>query len=180
MCVGIALLILIAISAVLMRYRSVSFPVPDQNAYPDLLRAAALAGSGNFDYDYSNRPALERFVSQNREAYAIVTSVLDRNCKVAIEVSKEWSARHYPAEIMRLKGLTHALIGKAKLAELEGQTEAAFEAYMEAYRFADAIGREGLTGDFIIGISCRALVLENCQSLLPSLSTERNYSGLKD
>lgn len=177
MCVWIALLILITISAVLMRYRSVSFPVPDQNAYPDLLRAAALTSSGNFDYDYSNQQALERFVSQNREAYAIVTSVLDRNCKVAIEVSQEWSTRHQ-SDVSRLKRLTHAMVGRAKLAELEGQTEAAFEAYMEAYRFADAIGRGGLSLDYLNGFSCRVLVLRDCQSLFPSLSTEQRAEFL--
>jgi len=170
------LLVFIWIGSISTRHPSVSFPVADQNSYPDFLRAAALVA--NTSPDYSQQESLERFVSQSKEAYPIVTSALGRTCRVPIEVSQQWYAKHYPGEMARLKHLTHGIIAKAKLAEFAGETKAAFEGYTEAFRFADAIGRGGLSGDFLNSISCRALVLQHCQSLLSSLTSEQRADFL--
>jgi hypothetical protein len=170
------LLVFIWIGSISTRYPSVSFPVAGQNSYPDFLRAAALVA--NTSPDYSQQESLERFVSQSTEAYPLVTSALRSTCRVPIEVSQQWWARHYPGEMGSLRQLTYGMIAKAKLAEFAGETEAAFEGYTEAFRFADAIGRGGLSGDFLNSISCRALVLQHCQSLLSSLTSEQRSDFL--
>lgn len=175
-CIGIPVLILIGIGVVSARHRSISFPVPDQNSYPDFLRAAALVGAT--DQDYSKQADLERFVLLNKEAYPIVRSALERTCRVPVEVSQQWDTTHRGVELPSLKRLTHFMIAKAKLAEFEGRTEAAFESYKEAYRFADAIGRGGLSLDFLVSNSCRALVLHHCRSFLPSLTFEQRTEFL--
>jgi hypothetical protein len=92
---------------------------------------------------------------------------------VPIQVSKAWGAKLHSVEVPRLKRLTYCLIAKGKLAEMEGRTEAAFDGVMEAYRFADAIGRGGLALDFLNSISCRALVLRHFNSLIPNLSHDQ-------
>jgi hypothetical protein len=98
---------------------------------------------------------------------------------VPIETSPEWDARHQGQDVPRLKQLTHAMIARARLAECEGQTETAFEAYKEAFCFADAIGRGGLSLDFLNSIACRALVLRHCQSLLPELAADQRAEFLR-
>jgi hypothetical protein len=53
---------------------------------------------------------------------------------------------------------------------MEGRIGDALEAEMEAYRFADAIGRGGLSADFLYSMSCKGLVLRACQSLSLNLT----------
>jgi hypothetical protein len=65
------------------------------------------------------------------------------------------------------------------LAEMDGRTDAAFDGYMQAYRFAGAIGRGGLSMDFVTSIACRALVLRHFKSLIPSLSHDQRDEALR-
>jgi hypothetical protein len=165
--IGVLLLTLVCVLLLSTRHDSVSFPVPDQNGYQDFLDAAALVhGVGP---DYSNQQALRAWVSQNSEAYESVRAGFGKASSVPIQVSKAW-AEHHSEEVARLKWLTACLIAKGKLAEMEGRNDAAFDSFMDAYRLADAIGRRGLALDFLNSISCKALVLRNFTSLIPSLS----------
>jgi hypothetical protein len=169
--IGVLLLILVCGLWLSIRRGPTSFPVPDQNGYQDFLDAAALVhGVGP---DYSNQQALRAWVSQNSEAYEAVRAGFGKASSVPIQVSKAWADKHASVEVPRLKWLTTCLIARGKLAELEGRNDAAFDSFMDAYRLADAIGRRGLALDFLNRISCKALVLRDFKSLIPSLSHDQ-------
>jgi hypothetical protein len=174
-----AVLLLVALlsALTLIRQRQVLYPMPSPNAYQEFLQATAFLPTQA--PDYSSQEALEAFVSESHQAYALVKSASKKACGVPVEASQRWSAQHKGQELPRLKRLTHALIAKAKLAELEGRTSEAFEAQIEAYRFADAIGRGGLSPDFLYSMSCRGLVLRDCQSLIPCLTPPQKSELLK-
>src|SRR5207302_1585290 len=123
------------------------------------LNAAALVhGQGP---DYSKQQAVRVWVSENSEAYESARAGFGKASVVPIQVSKAWSDKHLNLEVPRLKWLTTCLIAKAKLAEMEGRNDAAFDGFMDAYRLADAIGRRGIALDFLTSISCKALVLRD-------------------
>lgn len=174
---GVLLFLLLVMGLGLFRSRPVSFRVPDQNGYQSFLQAIASAPDAAVPA-FTNQEGLVTFVSNNIAAYGLVQSGLQMTCVVPVKASKEWYAQHMGQEVPGLRRLAQGLIAKAKLAELEGKIEEAFEGYTEAYRFSDAIGRGGLAVDFIISMWCKARVLRDCQALIPLLTPTQKSAFL--
>lgn len=147
--------------------RPVSFPVPEQNGYQNFLRAVTLLPDETVDFN--DEEALVDYVHKCQEAFHMVQSGLELPVTVPIEASTDWIKRHQE-EAAGMKRLTIAMIAKAKLAEVKGNTNAAFDAYMEAFRFSNSIGRRGHSLDLLVSFSCRALVLKNAGPLTPSFT----------
>lgn len=146
---------------------SSSFPVPNPNSYDEFLQAASVLRGG--PPDSCDSEILVTWVSLNSESYTLVRAGLGKSSRVAIAASDQWFSKH-TNDVYRLERLTHFMIARAKIAEIEGHGNAAFDRYMEAYRFAAEIGRGGLALDFLTGLSCKALVLRSFMSLVPSLT----------
>ena len=177
LCVGGLLLLAVCGVGMVWRQLTSSWPAHSKNGYRNFLQAAALLPQEAADY--SGQAALAGFVSRSAPAYAQVQLGLKETCFVPLKPSRPWEVQHSRQEVPALKALTHALIAKAKLAELQGQTEAAWEGYTTAYRFAAAIGHGGLALDFLNSISCKAVVIQHCQSLLPTLAPEEKVHLLR-
>jgi hypothetical protein len=73
---------------ILMKSGSTSFPVPEANGYDDFLNASAIL-RGYLDDTYSDRQALENFVSENAEAYALVRAGLKKSSRVTILTTRD-------------------------------------------------------------------------------------------
>ncbi len=175
--VGGVLLLLVCVFVILWWYLPGPFPSPRKNGYSEFLQAAAVLPKD--PPDYSDQAALAEFVSRSSAAYAHVERGLQNECVVTVKASEEWEAQHNRREVPALKALTHALVAKAKLAELAGRREAALAGYITAYRFAAAIGHGGLALDYLNSLSCEALVIGHCRSLISTLVPEEKVELLR-
>lgn len=166
--IGLFLLLVVALGLVLsLPWDPTVFTVPQPNGYDDFLQAAAAVRGG--PPDDGSEQAARGLVAVSTGAYALVQAGLHKPCRVRIQVSKEYLDSHQKS-LAELKRLTRCLIARGKVAHLEGRTDKAFEAYVEAYEFAHEIGRGGLAMDYLIHLSCKTLVLEHLKQIIPSLS----------
>ena len=175
----IGFLVLVFALGVLMfiDWGSSSFPVPQANGYDDFVHASAMV-RGDLRDTYSDQQALEMYVSENAGVYALAQSGLGKSSRVTVQTSRDWGTAH-ANEVGRLKNLTHCLIAKSRLAEMEGRTNEAFDVYLETYRFAHEMSAGGLALDFLVGISCKALVLDRFKALIPNLTSPQRKEALR-
>lgn len=175
----IGFLVLVFALGVLMfiDWGSSSFPVPQANGYDEFVHASGMV-RGDLRDTYSDPQALATYVSQNAEVYALAQSGLGKSCRVTVQTSKDWGTSHTD-EVGRLKNLTHCLIVKGRLAEMQGRTNEAFDVYLETYHFAHKMSAGGLDLDFLVGIACKALVLNRFKALIPNLTSLQRKEALR-
>lgn len=173
---GLIVLPFLCLILFLLRGREpASFPLPSPNGYDDFLKASALLRG---DWEHTNQDALRLCAAQNAQSFALVEAGLRKSCRVSVEVSKEYQAKH-SKELGSLKHLTHCMIARAKLAEKEGRTNDALAGYLEACRFAFEMGRGGLGIDSLNSISCQALVMRDFSPMAPRLSSSQCSEALR-
>jgi hypothetical protein len=160
-----------------MPQRGAVYRSPNPNGYQRFLQATTIVPT--LDSDHSSHQALAAFVSECDQAYKLVESGLRTVSEVPVEESKTWWNQHMRQELPRLKRLTQALTAKAELAKMEGRIGDALDAEMEAYRFSAAIGRGGLSPDFLYSMSCKGIILKACQSLVLNLTPLQRSQLLK-
>lgn len=149
---------------------------PSPNGYDDFLSAAyALRGEA---VDYASEAVLQALVSTNQEAYGLVSTGLTKRCVVPIQIARGYPAAH-TADLARLKRLAHCLVARAELERRQGRVAEAGESYCAAYAFASRIGQGGLAVDFLVRISCEAIVLHHFRSIVSDLTAEQCSAMLR-
>ncbi len=149
---------------------------PSPNGYDDFLSAAyALRGEA---VDYASEAVLQALVSTNQEAYGLVSTGLTKRCVVPIQIARGYPAAH-TADLARRKRLAHCLVARAELERRQGRVAEAGESYCAAYAFASRIGQGGLAVDFLVRISCEAIVLHHFRSIVSDLTAEQCSAMLR-
>ena len=172
---------LVALAVLFIAYfpgRPPSFPVPTPNGYNDFVRAAALNQKALENADvrqsYNKLPdatpeALRTWMWEGADAVAAFQKGLTNSCRVPVQATKTFGEEH-SRTVAGLKAFTQFLVARAQLAALEGRTNDALMADLQAYDFARRIGNGGLMIDFLVSRACEAIVLKHLESLIPALN----------
>jgi len=165
-----------------------SFPVPVPSGYGDVVGASG-AATGTLDdreirrlynagINNASQEELRTWMFQGADAITLVERGLARDCRVPIETTQQFAA-HHSQTLGELKLLTHFLNARAALAAMEGRTNEALFASLQAYDFAGKIGEGGVAVDSLVSSACQALVLRQLTNLAPHLTPEQCSEAIK-
>lgn len=157
-----------------LTFRSESPPrlLPVPNGYDDLLKAAKQAVSHRHLTPGQTPDAeLRELVKENQSALSLARTGLKRETKVATDYSLShavYAAQHMPI-LADFKRLALAFRAEGELAEREGRTNDAVQAYLTGMSFGQELCRGGLMIDRLVGISCERICFDPLQALAPDL-----------
>ena len=132
-------------------------PVP--NGYNDLLSAGEIAArtrfDGTLDVELASAVQLQAEVNKCQRVYEIVSRALGKPSAVPIDYKSEDSLLmdNPPA----FRAIARALVGKARLAELEGRYDDASSCYRQSVNLGYNIRRGGLLIHALVGMACSGI-----------------------
>src|SRR4051812_2666651 len=112
---------------------------------------------------------LRAWMLDGADALALFQKGLTNSCCVPVQATKQFGATHIQT-LGALKFFTHFLVARARLAVVEGRTEDALLADLEAYHFSKQIAKGGLMNEYLVSLACQDIVLKHLESLIPSLN----------
>jgi len=164
---------LVIVVIVILAFRPVNPPpvLPNPNGYDDLVKAGAQVSEFQRDYRELSEPELRQLVASNAPALELMRTGLSRECRVPIENSPDFMARHLP-QLSIMKRLALALAAEGKLAEVDGDTNRAVRCYVDAIRLGHEAGRDGLLIDAMVGRACEAIGVAPLEKAVGALNAD--------
>ena len=123
-------------------------PVPNPNAYGDLVKAKEMIEGEVWDYDKANLEKLRGIVSTNAGALALARTALSNQCGVPLQFYIDTHATNVHAGFGRL---ARAFVCEGKLSEKENHFSDATKSYLDAVRFGNQAAHGGVLIDQLIG-----------------------------
>ena len=174
---------LVVIVIVILALRPSNLPpvLPNPNGYDDLVKAGAQVSEFQRNYRELSEPELRQVVVSNAPALDLMRTGLGHQCRVPIENSPDFMARHLP-RLSIMKRLALALAAEGRLAETDGDTNRAVHCYVDAIRLGHEAGRDGLLIDAMVGLACEAIgmvPLEKAEGALSAADCRRVIQELQ-
>ena len=126
--------------------------LPQPNGYLDFLQAGQSLTGQTPSLKNADVAALKAYLAQNQEALKKVRTGLSRECAVPWVPNETYLAAH-TAELSAIKLAGYLLLTAAAIDDLEGRSAEALQGYLEAIRFAQLAGRDGLVIDRMVADS---------------------------
>jgi hypothetical protein len=143
-------------------------PLPNPNAYDDLVKAGGLVATNNRNYARMTADQLRPFVAQNAKAVALAREALDSPCRVPLQYSQQGqqtNASYYP----KLQRLAQAFAAEGRLAYLDHRPRAAAECDLDLVRLGADVARGGMVIDAFVGSSIESLGTADFPKLMNQL-----------
>jgi hypothetical protein len=153
-----------------------TFPVPVPNGYDDFLEAVERIGpsqppAGSWDRE-PDPEEIRAWMLDHAEAFDLVRRGIGKECGVPLRASSDW-IREHGALLGPRQGLTHCLVARAEFARSDERMTDMFEAYVDAYRYAQQGFRRGLSIDYLCQVSAEARVLQSLTLAVGGLDPQR-------
>ena len=145
--------------------------MPTPNGFHDYLQAAlALHRVDDLEGIRTNAVSLGAYLSDNREAMRFIRLGLTRESRVSYPLDKNYIQRRIQEKWWNIRKAGTLLEFEGRLAELEGRTNDAANAYLDFIRFSHEAYRGGPLIDAMIGFACEIQAIRPFAKLVPGLS----------
>lgn len=142
--------------------------MPVDNGYDDFQQAAKSVRDD--DYSGLDHNALRVFVDANSNALQLARSGMQKECHVPVRYSESYLTNDLE-DLQNLRRLTRAFLAEGRLAEMEGRTNDAANAYLDVIRLGNDGVRGGLLIDELVGIAIRSMGVTHLEKLVLSLDS---------
>lgn len=183
---GLVILTLIG-GLVTLRLTTTNFvppPLPSPNGYDNLLLAAKQVHPRTGFYEEMATEELEQVVAHNAPALEIVREALELECGVSVDWSWDPAANGMNPiweEVAEMRRLVRALSAEAHYRLSAGESAAAVDSGLDAFRLGTKCTEGGLMGGYLIGLAIRGQAIHElgkvvaqdssrCQSVLLGLT----------
>jgi len=143
-------------------------PLPNPNAYDDLVKAGQMIQGPVGLYDQANLETLREMISTNSEALMAARSALSNQCAVPLQFTKSYITNHVQ-DLIAFRNLAHALVYEGRLAEKENRFGEAAKSYLEVVRLGSQVTHSGLLVDEMVGVAVWSLGEEQLQGIVTNL-----------
>lgn len=143
-------------------------PLPQPNAYADLLDAARQLTLPQGDLAELSALALREIAATNRAALVTVPAAVRAPSGVPLKTDRGWSDQH-TADTRHLKRLAVALSLESRAQFLEGKTNASAHALLDVILLGQAMTRGGLLVDALNGLAVETIGAASLRSQLARL-----------
>ncbi|HXF10897.1 MAG TPA: hypothetical protein VN625_08940 [Desulfuromonadaceae bacterium] len=140
--------------------------MPAQNGYDDLLDAGKKVQWN--DYTELDQKGLQGFVEANANALQLARDGFQKESRVPVQYSQNYLTNHIE-DFTFTKRLAHAFAAEGRLAEMEGRTNDAANAYLDIVRLGNDSVRGGMLIDELVGIAIESMGVARLEKLVPSL-----------
>lgn len=131
-------------------------PLPNPNAYDDLVKAGGGVALGTRNYAKLNVYQLRPLVQSNLTALAQARDALDSPCRVPLQFSQEDQQRS-AGDLNKLWSLAQAFAAEGKLAGLDRRVGKQGECDLDLIRLGADAARGGMINDILSGNSIESL-----------------------
>lgn len=169
--VASVLLVVIAAVLVLSQPAPAPPPLPQPNGYGDFVQAGALIAGSAMDYQIMSLEELRALAARNQQALKLASVGLTRECRVPPDYSPTYAVGF--TNLCAIKDLYRAFMATGRLAELEGRSGDAAEAYLTLVRLGDPVSRGGLAIDALVGLAGESMGLTGLEKLMTNLDAKQ-------
>lgn len=131
-------------------------PLPNPNAYDDLVKAGQMLPANTGNYAKIGVPQLRVLVATNAAALLLARDALDGTCRVPVQYSQDGQMNRINP-YARLRSLSQAFAAEGRLAELDKRTGKAAECDMDLIRLGADAARGGILMDALVGNSIESI-----------------------
>jgi hypothetical protein len=169
----VMLVIVAAVAVLLLPDRAKKFRpelLPNPNGYDDFVEAGRSVKGDLNDGSSANTNDLKLFLVLNEDALKRLQKGLSRECRVPLDASP--GAATNAARFDGFSGLKRCALllrAQGRLAELEGRTTDAADAYLQCVRLGCAVTRGGVIIDAQVGLAIQEQGLARLENLLKHL-----------
>jgi hypothetical protein len=143
-------------------------PLPDPNAYDDLVKAGQLVSAVTVNYAKLGVPQLRAVVATNAAALALARDAIDNACRVPVRYSQNGPGNNYD----KFRRLAQAFAAEGRLAELDKHKDKAVECDLELIRLGADAARGGVLVDALIGSSIESIGSTDLAKLASQLDAQ--------
>jgi hypothetical protein len=140
-------------------------PLPQPNGYVDLVQAAGMISTENWDYEVMDEAQLREIVSANAEALSLARTSLSNECRVPIQFSPPYSDEAHLSELAGLKRLAQAFTVEGKFAEKQRRFGDAAGSYLDLIRLGNNSARVGVLIDALVGVAIENMGVAGLQKI---------------
>ena len=131
-------------------------PIPNPNAYGDLVKASKMIKGEVWDYGNTNIEKLRGIVFTNAAALALARTALSNPCAVPLSLYITTDPTKREQDIGELTSLARAFVCEGKLSEKANRFDDATKSYLDAVRFGNQVAHGGELIDELIGATAWA------------------------
>jgi hypothetical protein len=146
-------------------------PMPANNGYDVLVKAAQVISMNTSAYDTMNESQLRDLVAANAEGLAIARSGCSNECRVTTQFSQSYMDNHL-RDLSSVKRMAQAFIAEGMLAEMENHPEAAAKSCLDAIRYGNESARGGVLIDEMVGQAIEKLSIAHLQKIVSILNVK--------
>jgi hypothetical protein len=146
-------------------------PLPNPNAYDDLVKAGGLVATNTKTYLKMTVYQLRPVVQQNMDALSQARDVLDSPCCVPVDYT-EGGWRNRNNNTTKLRALSQAFAAEARLAQMDKQVNRAAQVDVDLMRLGADAARGGILDDAFFGQSIETLGANDLTKLMSQLDAK--------
>jgi hypothetical protein len=144
-------------------------PVPNPNAYGDLVKASKMIQGEVWDYDGASLEKLRGIVATNAEALALARTALTNQCGVPFQIFTQAAATNHLQDVIGFGNLARAFVCEGKLSEKGGHFGDAVKSYLDTVRFGNQLAHGGMVIDQLIGATAWSAGETELQGMVTNL-----------